>query len=167
MVSNQKLNNLLGLADDVELKGSTARELGRQNRQRWRVSQSNAENLVDRLTTKLSGSEDAAFRIETLKHSSLEFTMQPMENGGMVALVEDITERMVAEARINHLARFDALTGLPNRTVLRDRMEHALGAWRPDKMCAIHFIDLDQFKQINDTLGTHVATRCWKKSPSD
>ena len=59
---------------------------------------------------------------------TLEFTVQPMENGGMVVLVEDVTERKIAEARINQLARFDALTGLPNRTVLRDRMERALGA---------------------------------------
>ncbi len=71
----------------------------------------------------------------------------------MVVLVEDVTERKIAEAKINHLARFDALTGLPNRNVLRDRMEQALAEWRPDNMCAIHFIDLDQFKQVNDTLG--------------
>jgi diguanylate cyclase (GGDEF)-like protein len=76
-----------------------------------------------------------------------------MENGGMVVLVEDITERKIADAKINQLARFDALTGLPNRTILRDRMEQALNEWRPDNMCAIHFIDLDQFKQVNDTLG--------------
>ena len=84
---------------------------------------------------------------------TLEFTVQPMEKGGMVVLVEDITERRIAEAKISHLARFDALTGLPNRNILRDRMERALSEWRPDNMCAIHFIDLDQFKQVNDTLG--------------
>ena len=88
-----------------------------------------------------------------LNGRTLEFTVQPMENGGMVALVEDITERKIAEAKINHLARFDPLTGLPNRNILRDHMERALGAWRPDNMCAVHFVDLDQFKQVNDTLG--------------
>ena len=51
------------------------------------------------------------------------------------------------------MARFDSLTGLPNRAVLRDRMERALSECRPDNMCAVHFIDLDQFKQVNDTLG--------------
>jgi diguanylate cyclase (GGDEF)-like protein len=76
-----------------------------------------------------------------------------MESGGMVVLVEDITEQKIAEAKINYLARFDALTGLPNRTVLLDRMERALSEWRPDNMCAIHVVDLDQFKQVNDTLG--------------
>ena len=71
----------------------------------------------------------------------------------MVVLVEDITERKIAEAKINHLARFDALTGLPNRATLRERMEQALNEWRSDNMCAIHFVDLDRFKQVNDTLG--------------
>jgi diguanylate cyclase (GGDEF)-like protein len=84
---------------------------------------------------------------------TMEFTTQPMESGGIVVLVEDITERKIAEAKINHLARFDALTGLPNRVVLRDRMERVMKEWRADNMCAIHFVDLDQFKQINDTLG--------------
>jgi diguanylate cyclase (GGDEF)-like protein len=70
----------------------------------------------------------------------------------MVLLVEDITERKAAEAKIRHLARFDALTGLPNRTVLRDRIE-ALAKDGRNLQYAIHFIDLDQFKQVNDTLG--------------
>ena len=84
---------------------------------------------------------------------SFEFAIQAMEDRGMVVLVEDITERKLAEAEINHLARFDALTGLPNRVTLRDRMEQLLEDWRPDNMCAIDFIDLDRFKQVNDTLG--------------
>ena len=113
----------------------------------------NAQSLTDRLTARLSGSDDAAFAVDMMNGRTLEFTVQPMENGGMVVLVEDVTERRIAEAKINHLARFDALTGLPNRNVLRDRMEKALAEWRPDNMCAIHFIDLDQFKQVNDTLG--------------
>src|SRR6516225_4802111 len=71
----------------------------------------------------------------------------------MVVLVEDITARKIAEAKINQLARFDVLTGLPNRVTLRDRMEQALSEWRSDNMCAVHFIDLDRFKQVNDTLG--------------
>jgi diguanylate cyclase (GGDEF)-like protein len=109
--------------------------------------------MIDRLNAQLSGSDDSAFATDLVNGRTLEFTVQPMENGGMVALVEDITERRIAEAKINHLARFDPLTGLPNRNVLRDRMERALAEWRPDNMCAIHFIDLDQFKQVNDTLG--------------
>jgi len=153
VVANQKLNQQMGLAPDFELKGSTVRDLVTSVVAAGLLSETNAEGLVDRLNARLAGREEAAFVVDLLNGRTLEFTVQPMESGGMVVLVEDITERKVAEAKIHHLARFDALTGLPNRTVLRDRMERALDEWRPDNMCAIHFIDLDQFKQVNDTLG--------------
>jgi diguanylate cyclase (GGDEF)-like protein len=153
VVSNQKLNQQLGLPPDFELKGFSLRELVESVAGAGQISDVNASSLIERLDARLSGSEDSAFDVGMESGRTLEFTMQPMENGGMVILVEDITERRIAEAKINHLERFDALTGLPNRTILRDRMERALSEWRPDNMCAIHFVDLDQFKQVNDTLG--------------
>jgi diguanylate cyclase (GGDEF)-like protein len=153
VVSNQKLHEQMGLPADLELKDSSARDLVEKVVQAGLLSDVNARSLVEHLDARLSGGDDTAFVVDTQNGRSLEFTVQPMENGGMVVLVEDITERKIAEAKINHLARFDALTGLPNRTVLRAHMEQALAVWRPDHMCAIHFIDLDQFKQINDTLG--------------
>ena len=153
VVSNQKLKQQTGLSADFELKGSTVRNLVESVVAAGMISGVNAQSLIDRLDARLSGTEDDAFGVDMLNGRTLEFTVQPMENGGMVALVEDITERKIAEAKINHLARFDPLTGLPNRNILRDHMERALGAWRPDNMCAVHFVDLDQFKQVNDTLG--------------
>jgi diguanylate cyclase (GGDEF)-like protein len=153
VVSNQKLNEQMGLAADFELKGASLRYLVDSVAKADLISDVNAESLIGRLEARLSGSDDAAFDVEMRNGRTLEFTVQPMEKGGMVVLVEDITERRIAEAKISHLARFDALTGLPNRNILRDRMERALSEWRPDNMCAIHFIDLDQFKQVNDTLG--------------
>ena len=153
VVSNQKLSQQMGLAPDFELKGSSVRNLVESVVGAGLLSDLNGLGLIDRLNARLLGSDDAAFGVDMLNGRTLEFTVQPMENGGMVALVEDITERKIAEAKISHLARFDPLTGLPNRSVLRDRMERALSEWRPDNMCAIHFVDLDQFKQVNDTLG--------------
>jgi diguanylate cyclase (GGDEF)-like protein len=153
VVVNGKLGQQLGLAPDAELKGSTSCNLVDAVVKAGRLSEANAQSLTKYLDTRLSGGDDAAFAVEMLNDRTLEFTVQPMANGGMVVLVEDITERRIAEAKINHLARFDPLTGLPNRSVLRDRMERALSEWRADNMCAIHFIDLDQFKQVNDTLG--------------
>jgi diguanylate cyclase (GGDEF)-like protein len=85
---------------------------------------------------------------------SLSWTFQPMAGGGAVVLLEDITERRTAEARISHLARYDELTGLPNRVNFRDEIERLLAVPRDaEQLSALLFIDLDQFKQVNDTLG--------------
>jgi len=68
--------------------------------------------------------------------------------------IEDITERKVAEDRVQFLAYYDALTGLPNRTLLEDRITKALaGASRRSEHVALLFVDLDRFKFINDSLG--------------
>jgi diguanylate cyclase (GGDEF)-like protein len=68
--------------------------------------------------------------------------------------VEDITERKIAEAKINHLARFDALTGVANRTQLVEKLENALAVLPlRSGSVAMHFIDIDRFKKVNDTLG--------------
>ena len=84
----------------------------------------------------------------------MSWTFQPMEGGGAVVLLEDITERRHAEARISHLARYDELTALPNRVNFRDEIGRLLATQQDrDHTSALLFIDLDQFKQVNDTLG--------------
>jgi diguanylate cyclase (GGDEF)-like protein/PAS domain S-box-containing protein len=71
-----------------------------------------------------------------------------------VVAVRDISERKRAEARIQYLAHHDALTALPNRVLFRDRLEQALArARREGEMVAVLSLDLDRFKEINDTLG--------------
>jgi diguanylate cyclase (GGDEF)-like protein len=91
---------------------------------------------------------------DTGRNRALSWTFQPMAGGGAVVLLEDITERRNAEARISHLARFDELTALPNRVNFRDEIEGLLRArHEADQLSALLFIDLDQFKQVNDTLG--------------
>jgi diguanylate cyclase (GGDEF)-like protein len=72
--------------------------------------------------------------------------------------ISDITERKQAEQRLAHLAQFDPLTGLPNRTLLHDRLSQTVAqAQRQGRQAAMLFVDLDRFKLINDTLGHHVG----------
>jgi len=83
----------------------------------------------------------------------LAITVNPMAEGGAVLLFEDVTDRQIAEAKIHQLARFDTLTGLPNRAFLHDQTEAALAALKRRGPFATLFVDLDDFKQVNDTLG--------------
>jgi diguanylate cyclase (GGDEF)-like protein len=111
------------------------------------------ERLLSDLDSRLSGQSHGELAVGTEDGRALALTFGPMQNGGSVVLVEDVTERKNAEAKINHLARYDALTGLPNRSFFHDQMEWALAAMKRDAHCAVLFVDLDQFKQVNDTLG--------------
>src|SRR5450830_733430 len=77
---------------------------------------------------------------------------------GLIAYLTDITERKLAEERIHHLAYYDALTGLPNRTLLTKLVDQALTVAQRSKLHGcILFIDLNRFKMINDTLGRGVG----------
>jgi|GEM_PF-1246451 len=70
----------------------------------------------------------------------------------------NIHDRKMAEQKVEQLATKDALTGLPNRLLLNDRLEHAIvSAQRKEQLLALMFIDLDRFKTINDSLGHHVG----------
>jgi len=153
VVANRKLNEQFGLPTTAELKHWSLSDLVAQCVDMQKLSKRNAEQFSQSLEERLSGHTKEKFSIELLDQRTLEFTVEPMENRGMVMLVEDITERKLAEAKINQMAHFDSLTELPNRAILQLRLEEAFSHSKRGRACAIHFIDLDQFKQVNDTLG--------------
>src|SRR5690606_3010857 len=74
----------------------------------------------------------------------------------LLAVVNDVTERREAEARIVHMAHHDALTDLPNRTLLRVLLEREVAEAAEARRVAVHYLDLDNFKSVNDKLG-HIA----------
>ena len=76
-----------------------------------------------------------------------------MPDFGWVATHEDITEQRRSEVKIEYMAHHDSLTGLANRVLLNERLEHALDRTDPEQMVAVHHLDLDQFKAVNDTFG--------------
>ncbi len=89
-----------------------------------------------------------------------------IQDGAWVSTHEDVTEQRLAEARIAHMARHDPLTGLPNRIQFRERLERALAEVKDGEHVALLSIDLDGFKEVNDSLG-HPAGDSLLRSVAD
>jgi diguanylate cyclase (GGDEF)-like protein len=110
----------------------------------------------------VQGAEVEVYRKDRAKRWVIANIRAARDSDGNILLyegtAEDITERKVAEERVQFLAYYDALTGLPNRTLLEDRIAIALGgARRRKERIACLFLDLDRFKIVNDTLGHSVG----------
>jgi diguanylate cyclase (GGDEF)-like protein len=152
-VMNHRYSEMMNLSDDFVQRGASASDIvdacvlaGSVSAISGKIILSEIENTEAR--DIITADPDVA------RGRSLSWTFQAMAGGGAVVLLEDITERRNAEARISHLARYDELTALPNRVNFRDEIGRLLAAQQDaEQLSALLFVDLDQFKQVNDTLG--------------
>src|SRR6516165_8333205 len=152
-VMNHRFSEMMGLADDIAQHEIRAPGVVEACVQAGSISVASGKIILAEIENS-QAKDIITTDPDVARGRSLSWTFQPMAGGGAVVLLEDITERRNAEARITHLARFDELTGLPNRVNFRDEIEHLLAApYNAAQLSALLFIDLDQFKQVNDTLG--------------
>ena len=92
----------------------------------------------------------------------MQVVNQPLAEGGWVSTIEDVTEQRRSEERTIKLAQYDTLTDLPNRALFLRRLEEEIGQCSENNQLAVLFLDTDEFKAVNDTLGHHVGDELLK-----
>lgn len=158
VVCNARLKTLLDYPDELFENGDpTLEELFRFNAQRGEYGPGDVEDHVRHRLNLAKASQPHEYERTRPNGTVLHVRGIPLQGGGFVTTYLDVTERRRAEARIAHLAHHDPLTDLPNRLLLRDRLGHALAHVKRGAQIALHYIDLDRFKPVNDTYGHAVG----------
>ena len=152
IICNQPYLDMFGLSPDVAKPGCTMQRLIAHRKETGSFD-GDVDAFCNAIIQTVSLGKATRQLTEAPGGRAIEIINRPLKGGGWVATIEDITERTRADEKIAHLAHFDGLTDLPNRILFRARLEQALEALRPGEQLAVLYIDIDEFKSINDALG--------------
>ena len=160
-VCNQRYIEMFGLSPDVAKPGCTMYELISHRKETGSFSGDVGE-FCDSIRRNVALGKITHQIVDTADGRAIQIINQPLEEGGWVATIEDVTERKRSDEKIVHLAHYDALTDLPNRVLFREQLESALKKVQPDQQLAVLYIDIDEFKSVNDALGHSVGDELLK-----
>jgi diguanylate cyclase (GGDEF)-like protein len=151
VICNKDYAAMYGLTREQVRPGTTVRQVLQARLSNGCYVTSEPRQLADRLIAQFG---KIASEVHELADGRIvNVSYRQTANGGHVITHQDITDQRRSEAKIVHMALHDALTDLPNRVLLNERLEHALARVRRGEMVAVHLLDLDHFKTVNDTLG--------------
>jgi diguanylate cyclase (GGDEF)-like protein len=157
LLCNRRYLEIYGLPGEANWFGRSLEEIVAYRHAAGTEPDQSVSDYLD-WQARLAAVDQPSNSVVTLKDGrSVAIWYQPMPGGGWVSTQEDVTERQRAEANIVFMARHDALTRLPNRVLFRERMEEALRAASRGNQFAVFCLDLDKFKQVNDTMGHPVG----------
>ena len=154
ILANEKFHTIFRLPVEQALDGIHARAVFRKLVRTRSIGEATLVPLSNAVFGKRSSSSDIVVPIEIPDGRAIEITVHKMRDNGTVLVIQDVTERRDAQAEINRMARFDSVTGLPNRRCFEEELALALRRDdAPGDGLTVMFLDLDDFKQVNDSLG--------------
>ncbi len=156
IICNSPYIEMFGLSPDVAKPGCTMQRLI-AHRQETGSFDGDVDEFCDAIIRNVQLGRGTRQLTQAPGGRAIEIVNKPLAEGGWVATIEDITERTRTENKIAYMAHYDALTDLPNRVLFRQRLEQALTTICPDEQLAVMYIDIDEFKSVNDALGHQIG----------
>ena len=161
IICNQPYLDMFGLSPDVAKPGCTMQRLIAHRKETGSFD-GDVDEFCNAIIQTVSLGKATRQLTEAPGGRAIEIINRPLKSGGWVATIEDVTERRRADEKIAHLAHYDGLTDLPNRILFRERLEQSLKAIRPGEQLAVLYIDIDEFKSVNDALGHPIGDELLK-----